>query len=118
MAGEGVAGAGDGAAAAAAGAAGLAGEEWVAGAAAFADLGFDGARAEFVAQTLAAVAAVGPDLLRLVAGGAERVDQRQQVGAFVFVAGAERDLQRPAAAVDGEVVFARGERSVDGTGPG
>ena len=87
-------------AAAGAGSGGLAFEEWIAGAAAFADLGGDVALAERVAERVAAVAAVGPELLGLVAGGAERVDQRQQVRAFVLVAGADTDREWGAVGVD------------------
>lgn len=71
------------------------------GAAALADLRGDRPLAECLAERVAAVAAVGPDRERLVAGEAERVDQREQVGAFVFVARAEPDLERPAVRVDG-----------------
>src|SRR5439155_22621886 len=93
-------------ASAGAGAAGLAGEEWVAGPAAFADLGGDPAPLEFGSEWVAAVAAVGPELGGLVAGSAERVDEREEVGAFVLVAGAEPEGEWPALGVDGEVVFA------------
>jgi hypothetical protein len=73
---------------------------WVAGAAALADLRDDRPFEECLAQRVAAVAAVGPDRERPVAGRPDRVDQGEQVGAFVFVAGAEPDLERPAVRVD------------------
>jgi hypothetical protein len=69
-------------------------------AAALADLGSDAAFAELVAEGVAAVTAVGPDLCRLVAGRGQAVEQRQQMGAFVFVAGPEPYLERPAVGVD------------------
>jgi hypothetical protein len=52
------------------------------------------------AERVAAVAAVGPDLCRLVAGKGECVEQRQQVRAFVFVAGPDPYPERPAVRVD------------------
>ena len=68
---------------------GLSGCERVAGAAAFADLWGDAAGADVLAEGFAAVAAVGPDLAGSLSGVGERVDQRQQMCAFVFVAGAD-----------------------------
>ena len=117
VAGERVAGAGDASASAAALSLCLAGGERVAGSASFADLGGDPAGAEFVAERFAAVAAVGPDLAGPVAGSGERVDQRQQVGALVFVAGAEPDLQRPTVGVYGKVVLAGRKAAVDRARP-
>ena len=83
----------------------LAGGEWVARSAAFADLWGDAAFLDCSAEWVAAVAAIGPNLDGLVAGGGERVNEWQQVRAFVFVAGAEPDCERPAVGVDGQVVF-------------
>ena len=105
VAGEWVAGAGDAFASAGSGPACLAGAEWVAGSASFADLRGDAAGAELLAEGFAAVAAVGPDLAGLVAGGGQRVDQRQQVCAFVFVAGSDPHLQRPALGVYDQVIL-------------
>lgn len=79
---------------------GLAGRERVAVAAASADLGCHAALFDLVAKRVAAVAAVGPDLCWLVAGLGERVDQWQQMRTFVFVAGPEAYLERPAVRVD------------------
>jgi hypothetical protein len=79
---------------------GFAGWEWVAVAAALADLGGHSALFDLAAERVAAVAAVGPDLAWPVAGAGECVDQRQQVRAFVFVAGPEAYLERPAVRVD------------------
>jgi len=56
---------------------------------------------ECLAEGVAAVAAVGPDGAGLVAGLEQLVDQGEEVGAFVFVAWPEPDLQRPAVRVDG-----------------
>jgi hypothetical protein len=117
VAGEWVAGSGDAFAAAGAWPACLVGEEWVAWAAAFADLGGDPAGAELFAQGVAAVAAVGPDFAGSVADVCERVDQRQQMRAFVFVARAEPDLQRQALGVYGEVILAGRKASVDRARP-
>lgn len=86
----------------------------LAAAAAFADPRLDATRAQRVFELPRVVAAVGPQLLGPVAGRAQRVDQGQQVGAFVFVAGAEPDLQRPAVRVDDQVVLARGKAAIDG----
>jgi len=105
-------------AAACAGAAGLAGKQRVAFAAATADLGGDPACGEFGAEWVAAVAAVGPDLARPVTARVERVDERQQVRAFVLVAGSEPHLERPALPVDGEVILAGGKAAVDRARPG
>jgi hypothetical protein len=117
VAGEWVAGAGDAFAPACAWSGGLVGEEWIACPAAFADLGCDAAGAELVAEGIAAVAAISPDLARLVAEIGERVDERQQVRAFVFVAGADPDLQRPALGVYDEVILAGRKASVDRARP-
>src|SRR5262245_35268677 len=65
------------------------------------------ARSSWV-ELVGEVASVGPDLERFEATRAERVEQRQQVGAFVLVAGAEADLQRDAGGVDDQVVAAAG----------
>jgi hypothetical protein len=80
-------------------------QQGLAGSAALADLRRDPALAELVAQRLAAVTAVSPDLAGLVAGGAEVVDEREQVRPLVLVPGAEPDADRPAPSVDDEVVF-------------
>src|SRR5437667_12853073 len=79
--------------------------------------GGDPACLEFSAEAVAAVAAVGPDLVGLVAGGLEVVDQRQQLPALVLVAGPEPHLQRPAGGVDGEVVLAGRKAAVDRARP-
>lgn len=96
---------------------GLSLEERVAGAAAFAYLGCDAALVEGGAERVAAVAAVGPDLLGLVAAGAQCVDEREQVRSLVLVARPEPDLERPAVRLDGEVVLAGGEAAVDRAWP-
>ena len=117
VAGEWVAGAGDAFASAGAWPACLVGEERVACSAAFADLGSHSAGAELFAKGFAAVAAVGPDLAGLVADVGERVDERQQMRAFVFVAGADPDVQRPALGVYDEVILAGRKASVDRARP-
>lgn len=79
---------------------GCAGGDGVAGAAAFADHGLDAAFGDGVAQWLAVVAAVGPELVGAQAAGEELVQQRQQLLAFVVVAGPDRQRKGGAAGVD------------------
>lgn len=73
----------------------------MAAAAAFADHRLDAALGELVAQRLGVVAAVGPDLGWPQTAGEQLVDQRQQVPAFVLVAGGQPDSERGAVCVDG-----------------
>ena len=118
VAGFGVASPDDFLAASGAGPWGLAGEFGVAGAAAAADSRGRFAGADGVAEGVAAVAAVGPDLFWLVAGLADGVEQRQQVRAFVLVAGPEPCLDGPAVRFDCEVVLGRGHAPVHRAGAG
>src|SRR5438034_10039503 len=71
-------------AAAVSGSRSLVGGGRLAAAAAFADPRLDATRAQRVFELPRVVAAVGPQLLGPVAGRAQRVDQGQQVGAFVL----------------------------------
>lgn len=105
MAGVGVGAADDFAVAGAADAGWLVGQWWFAASAAAADSRFDPAVGDLGAEAVAAVAAVGPDLLGVVAGGEQVVEQRQEVAALVLVAGADPDADGPAVGVDGQVVL-------------
>jgi len=78
-----------------------AGWEWVAGAAAFADPGFDLAGAQGVFELFGVVAAVGPELAGLDPATGECVQEREQVAAFVFVPGGQPDFERLPVAIDG-----------------
>ena len=78
-----------------------AGWEWVAGAAAFADPGFDLAGAQGVFELCGVVAAVGPELAGLDPATGECVQEREQVAAFVFVPGGQPDFERLPVAIDG-----------------
>jgi hypothetical protein len=118
VAGEWVAGSEHALAAAGAESCSLPGSRRFSSAAALADLGLDPTRLELLAQCAAAVAAVGPELVWPVAGGAEEVDEGEQVGALVLVAGAEPHRERPALRVHGQVVLARGKGSVERARPG
>ncbi len=80
---------------------GRAGWEWVAGAAAFADPGFDLAGAQGVFELFGVVAAVGPELAGLDPATGECVQEREQVAAFVFVPGGQPDFERLPVAIDG-----------------
>lgn len=71
-----------------------AGGDWFAGAAGFADPRVDPACEEFLVECLGVVAAVGPKLLGDQAPFGECVEEGQEVALFVFVAGAEPDLER------------------------
>ena len=73
----------------------------VTGAAWLADAGADFAFGESLLERARGVAAVGPELVGMDAGRGELVEQRQQVAAFVFVAGREPDRERLAGRVDG-----------------
>lgn len=114
---EWVACAGDAFASAGSGSLGLSGCERVAGAAAFADLWGDPSGTDLIAEGFAAVAAVGPDLAGSVAGVGERVDQRQQMCALVFVAGADAYLERPAVGVYDKVILTGRKAAVDRAWP-
>lgn len=56
---------------------------------------------ESLLERAGGVAAVCPELVGVDAGGGELVDERQQVAAFVFVAGCEPDREWLAGRVDG-----------------
>ena len=73
----------------------------VTGAAWLADARLDLPLGESLFERGGGVAAVCPELVGLDAGGGELVDERQQVAAFVFVAGGEPDRERFAGRVDG-----------------
>jgi hypothetical protein len=77
-----------------------AGRERVAAAAAFADHRLDFPRAELLANRLAVVAAIGPQLRGPDPSGKHVLHQRYQVAAFVLVAGADPDRERRPARVD------------------
>jgi hypothetical protein len=81
--------------------AGRAGRARVAGAAAFADPRFDLAGLQGLLELFGVVAAVGPELARLDPALGERVQEREQVAAFVFVAGGQPDFEWLTVAVDG-----------------
>ena len=78
------------------------------------DDGFDASGPEQAAVFVVVIAAVGEDLVGLLArpagfardrAGVEVVKQWQQLGDVVSVAAGQRDGQRDAAGVDEEVVF-------------
>ena len=117
MAREWVAGAGDAFAAACAGPVCLAGGEWVAWSATFADLWGDAAFFDCSAEWVAAVAAIGPDLDGLVAGGGERINEWQQVRAFVFVAGPSRTASGQPLASTARWYLVEGKPRLTGLGP-
>jgi hypothetical protein len=73
----------------------------LAGSARLADLGADAARGELGCVPFGGVAAVGPELVGDDACVRELVQQRDQVALFVVVAGAEQDVERQPARVDG-----------------
>ena len=79
----------------------LVGVGWLAGAAAFADPGFDLAGAQGVFELCGVVAAVGPELAGLDPATGECVQEREQVAAFVFVPGGQPDFERLPVAIDG-----------------
>jgi hypothetical protein len=64
-------------------------------------------------QLVAAVAAVGQKRSWFVARLEQAIEQRQQVATLVFVAGPDPYCERPAVAVNSEVVLARGEAAID-----
>lgn len=66
-----------------------------------ADARLDPPLGESLLERFGGVAAVCPELVGMDAGGGELVEQRQQVAAFVFVAGSEPDRERLTALVDG-----------------
>src|SRR5262249_12498013 len=77
-----------------------------------ADLGGDAALADVVAERIAAVAAVGPELPREIALRDQFVEEGERMRAFVFVARSDPTPDGPAWSLDGEVVLGRGTASV------
>jgi hypothetical protein len=76
---------------------------WLARSATAADHRLDAALADPLAQLLAVVAAVGPQLGRHDLAGKQRIQKRQQMRAFVLIASADADRERDPARVDDQV---------------